>query len=64
MPDLSVEVRGHEIIVTKPSQGLEVRSPMLVSDDVMRGKPTADELKFMVRAWKAAFARAKELCWI
>ena len=22
MPDLSVEVRGHEIIVTKPSQGL------------------------------------------
>ena len=39
MPDLSVEVRGHEIIVTKPSQGLEVkyrklgRSPMLISDD-------------------------------
>ena len=26
MPDLSVEVRGHEIIVTKPSQGLEVNT--------------------------------------
>ena len=25
MPDLSVEVRGHEIVVTKPSQGLQVR---------------------------------------
>ena len=39
MPDLSVEVRGHEIVVTKPSQGLQVtyrklgRSPMLMADD-------------------------------
>ena len=70
MPDLSVEVRGHEIIVTKPSQGLEVRyrrqgrSAMLVSDDVMRSDPNSDELKFLVRAWNAAFAKAKELCWI
>ena len=42
MPDLSVEVRGHEIVVTKPSQGLQVtyrklgRSPMLMADDLMR----------------------------
>jgi hypothetical protein len=71
MPDLSVEVRGHEIVVTKPSHGLQVRyrklgrSPMLVSDDVMqRGKPDTNELKFLVRAWNAAFAKAKELCWI
>jgi len=70
LPDLSVEVRGHEIIVAKPSQGLQVRyrklakSPMLVSDDVMRNNPNSDELKFLVRAWHAAFAKAKELCWI
>ena len=36
MTDLSVEVRGHGIIITKPSQGLAVRyrklgrSPMLI----------------------------------
>ena len=41
MPDLSVEVRGHEIVVKKPSQGLQVtyrklgRSPMLISDDLI-----------------------------
>ena len=69
MPDLSVEVRGHEIIVAEPSRGLEVRyrklgkSPMLVSDDPMRN-PNSDELKFLVSAWNAAFAKAKELCWI
>ena len=33
---------------------------MLVSDDVMRGNPDTDELKFLVRAWNAAFAKAKE----
>ena len=70
MPDLSVEVRDREIIITEPSQGLKVRyrklgrSPMLVSDDPMRNSPDSDELKFLVCAWKAAFAKAKELCWI
>ena len=37
---------------------------MLVSDDLMRNNPNSDELKFLVRAWNAAFAKAKELCWI
>ena len=57
MPDLSVEVRGHEIVVTKPSQGLQVtyrklgRSPMLMADDLMRkSNIDNDELKFLVRA--------------
>ena len=56
MPDLSVEVRGHEIVVTKPNQGLQVtyrklgRSPMLMADDLMRNNPDSDELKFLVRA--------------
>ena len=70
MPDLSIEVRGHEIVVKRPSQGLQVtyrtlgRSPMLMADDLMRDNPDSDELKFLVRAWNAAFAKAKELCWI
>ena len=70
MPDLSVEVRGYEIVVKNPSQGLQVtyrklgRSPMLISDDLMRNNPDSDEREFMVRAWNAAFAKAKELYWI
>jgi hypothetical protein len=70
MPDLSVEVRGHEIVVKKPSQGLQVtyrklgRSPMLMADDLMRKNLDNDDLKFLVRAWNAAFAKAKELYWI
>jgi len=71
MHDLAVEVRGHEIVITKPSQGLQVtyrklgRSPMLMADDLMnRSKLGNDELKFLVRAWNAAFAKAKELYWI
>ena len=70
MPDLSVEVRGHEIVVTKPSQGFQVtyrklgKSPMLMADDPMRNNLDKDELKFLVRAWNVAFAKAKELYWI
>jgi hypothetical protein len=70
MPDLTVEVRDREIVVTKPSQGLKVsyrklgKAPMLVSDDTMRRNPDIDELKFLVRAWNAAYAKAKELYWI
>ena len=37
---------------------------MLVSDDLMRNNLNSDELKFIVRAWNATFAKAKELCWI
>ena len=70
MPDLAVEVRGHEIVVKKPSQGLQVtyrklgRSPMLMADDLIRKDLHNDELKFLLRAWNAAFAKAKELYWI
>ena len=37
---------------------------MLMADDLMRNNPDSDELKFFVRAWNAAFAKAKELYWI
>ena len=28
------------------------------------GNPDAEELAFLVRAWNAAFVKAKELCWL
>ena len=37
---------------------------MLMADDPMRNNLNKDELKFLVRAWNAAFAKAKELYWI
>jgi hypothetical protein len=37
---------------------------MMIADDVMRSDPNSDELKFLVRAWNAVFAKAKQLCWI
>ena len=68
MPDFSVEVRGPDIIVTKPSQGLAVtyrkEGPMLVALDQVRDHLDADEAAFLVRAWKAVFDRAKALGWL
>ena len=53
MPDLSVEVRGQDIIVTKPSLGLAVtyrkEGPMLVALDPVRDHLDADEAAFLVR---------------
>ena len=70
MPDLSVTVRDRDIIVAKPSAGFSVtyrkvsRSPMLVAIDSMRYDPDPDHLKFLVRAWRAAFEKAKTLGWL
>jgi hypothetical protein len=70
MPDLSVEVRDRQIVVTKPSQGLSVTyvkdaySPLLVAQDPMRDDPDSETAKFLARAWKAAYSKAKELSWI
>jgi hypothetical protein len=68
MPDLSVEVRGQDIVVTKPSQGLAVtyrkEGPMLVALDRIYDHLNADEAVFLARAWKAAFESAKALGWL
>ena len=57
MPDLSVEVREQDIIVTKPSLGLAVtyrkEGPMLVALDPVRDHLDADEASFLARAWRA-----------
>jgi hypothetical protein len=68
MPDLSVEVRGQDIIVTKPSLGLAVtyrkEGPMLVALDPVRDHLDADEAAFLARAWRAVCDKAKTLGWL
>jgi hypothetical protein len=65
MPDLSVAVDRHDITVSKPSSGLSVTyrrtGRVLVALDPMRNDPHGEELSFLVRAWKAAFAKAQSL---
>ena len=68
MPDLSVEVRGKDIVVTKPSQGLAVtyrkEGPMLVALDPVRDRLGAEEAAFLARAWRAVYDKAKTLGWL
>jgi hypothetical protein len=68
--DLSVEVRGQNIIVAKPGTGLCMtyrrvpNEPVLEALCSMRGDPDATALKFLTEAWKAAHAKAKTLGWL
>ena len=68
MPDLSVEVDRHDIIVSKPSAGLSItyrrQGRILEAIQPMRIDPSAEELNFLIRAWKAAFAKAQSLGWL
>ena len=68
MPDLSVALRGHDIIVSRPSVGLSItyrkQGRILEAVEPLRTDPSAEELIFLVRAWKAAFAKAQSLGWL
>ena len=68
MPDLSVTVERHDIIVSKPSVGLSItyrrQGRILEAIEPMRTDPRSEELIFLVRAWKAAFAKAQSLGWL
>ena len=70
MVDLSVEVRGSDINVTKPGTGLSVtyrrerNASTLVALCSMRCDPDAQTLEFLADAWKAAYAKAKALGWL
>ena len=68
MSDLSVTVDRYDIIVTNPSFGLSVtyrkEGRVLVPVEPLRNDPTREELNFLVRAWKAAFAKAQSLGWL
>ena len=69
MADLSVEVRYHDIIVSQPETGRCVtyrrdrNSPMLEAFCDMRSDPDSDTLRFLIEAWKAAYAKARALGW-
>ena len=66
MPDLSVDVKRNDIVVS--SSGLSVTyrrtGRVLVAQDSMRKDPKGEELMFLVRAWKEAFAKAQSLGWL
>ena len=69
MPDLSVKVDRNDIVVSKPSSHFSVtyrrEGRTLVADDLMRkADPSAEELIFFVRAWKATLAKAQSLGWL
>jgi hypothetical protein len=70
MPDLQVQVRDLDIIVSKPSLGFSMtyrkapNGPMLEALDPIRGKLGSEELSFLVRAWKAAYEQARALGWL
>ena len=69
MPHLSVNVDRHGIAVSEPGTQFSViyrrEGSVLVTDDVMqKSDPSAEQLVFLVEAWKAAFAKAQSLGWI
>jgi len=68
MPDLSVAVDRHDITVSKPSVGFSItyrrQGRILEAIQPIRIDPSAEELIFLVRAWKAAFAKAQSLGWL
>jgi hypothetical protein len=68
MPDLSVAVDRNDIVVSKPSSGFSVTyrrtGRVLVALEPMRNDPNPQELIFLGRAWKAAFAKAQSLGWL
>ena len=68
MPNFSVAVDGQNIVVSKPNAGLSVTyrryGRILEATELMRNDPSGEELIFLVRAWKAAFAKAQSLGWL
>jgi hypothetical protein len=70
MSDLVVEVKGADIVVRSPRAGYCVvyrrvgDEPLLMATRPLRNDPDPEEAKFLVQAWKAAYAKAKELGWL
>ena len=69
MSHLSLNVDRHGIAVSEPGSEFSViyrrEGSVLVADDLMqKNDPSSEELIFLVRAWKAAFAKAQSLGWL
>jgi hypothetical protein len=70
LANLHVEVRDRDITITAPGTPHEVtyrkdvHAPVLVATDTMRNDPDRHRARFLVHAWKAAYAEAKSLGWL
>jgi len=69
MSHLFLNVDRHGIAVSEAGSEFSViyrrEGSVLVADDVMRkDDPSAEQLVFLVQAWKAAFAKAQSLGWL
>jgi hypothetical protein len=69
MPHLSLNVDRYGIVVSEPGTEFSViyrrEGSVLVADDLMqKNDPNPEELMFLVRAWKAVFAKAQLLGWL
>ena len=69
MPHLSLNVDRHGIAVSEPGAEFSViyrrEGSVLVADELMqKNDPSSEELIFLVRAWKAVFAKAQSLGWL
>ena len=68
--DLQVEVRDRDIVVTAPGTPHQVtyrkdlHAPVLVATDSMRDDPDRHRAGFLIHAWKAAYAEAKNRGWL
>jgi hypothetical protein len=59
----------HGIVVSEPGTEFSViyrrEGSVLVADDLIRkSDPSAEQMVFLVQAWKAAFAKAQSLGWL
>jgi hypothetical protein len=70
MGDLVIEVKDGDIVVSSPGLGYCIiyrrvrQEPMLMALEPMRDDPDSEAAEFLVQAWKAAYAKAKELGWL
>ena len=70
MKGLSVQVRDQDLIVTRDANGQSVTyrrefyAPLLVALVSLKGRLDAERLAFLAQAWRAAYAKAKELGWL
>jgi hypothetical protein len=66
--DLIVEVHNGDIVVADPASGFNVvyrrDGNMLAATEWVRGTPSRAETSFLVVAWRAAYAQARQLGWL
>ena len=70
LADINVQVlQNRDLVVTRPETGEQATyrkdgaSPLLVLMDSMRNDPDPERVRFLVSAWKIAYAKA-QLGWL